>query len=400
MWKSLAKHAAILAMPLAAVLAPGAQAETGYRVSGPITYDNLSVYFVHGKSTEGRVPLTLQEALAKSAVVVHETGTVNRLEIENTSDEEIFIQAGDIVKGGQQDRVLAVSLTLAPKSGRMPIGAYCVEQGRWTARGIEDVKRFASADKAMPSREAKMALLGVGREPASPARDGAGAAVRGRPDASLNAAHPADPRGPNAVEDRERVIAELRNLAQQEIQQQRQRRATGGASAQSEVWASVASTQRKLSENLKAAVASPQSASSLQLSLENQKLDDARRAYIEKLKAAGETEQDVLGFVVAINGKLTSGELYPSNGLFRKMWAKQLDANATEAIGEKSAKAAEPPSADAALAFLSAAEQGKATTTQIDARLTREARDADHAVLVETRASGGQLVHRSYLAKK
>ena len=49
------------------------------------------------------------------------------------------MQSGDIVKGGQQDRVLTVSLMLPPKSGRIPIASFCVEQGRWPARGKEDV---------------------------------------------------------------------------------------------------------------------------------------------------------------------------------------------------------------------------------------------------------------------
>ncbi len=129
-----------------------------YRVSGPVVHENLAIYLVHGKSAPGPVPFTLEEALAKGAVKVHETGNVNELQIENLGNGEVFVQSGDIVKGGQQDRVLTVSLLLPQKSGRIPIASFCVEQGRWSARGKEDVKTFATASASVPSREAKLAF--------------------------------------------------------------------------------------------------------------------------------------------------------------------------------------------------------------------------------------------------
>ena len=129
-----------------------------YRVTGPVIHENLAIYLVHGKSAAGPVPLTLDEALGKRAVKVHETGNVNELQIENLGNDEVFVQSGDIVKGGQQDRVLTVSLILPPKSGRIPIASFCVEQGRWAARGKEDVKTFATASAVVPSREAKLAM--------------------------------------------------------------------------------------------------------------------------------------------------------------------------------------------------------------------------------------------------
>ena len=58
-------------------------------MSGPIVHDNLAIYFVHGQSAAGPVPLTLDEALAKGAVKVHETGSVNELAIENLIVEKM-----------------------------------------------------------------------------------------------------------------------------------------------------------------------------------------------------------------------------------------------------------------------------------------------------------------------
>lgn len=74
-------------------------AAEGVLVSGPIVHDNLAIYFVHGQATRGAVPVSLEEALANGRVKVRETGTVNELTVENVGNDEIFIQAGDIVKG-------------------------------------------------------------------------------------------------------------------------------------------------------------------------------------------------------------------------------------------------------------------------------------------------------------
>jgi hypothetical protein len=170
---------------------------------------------------------------------------------------------------------------------------------------------------------------------------------------------------------------------------------------QRKVWESVASTQSKLSGGLNAAVASPQSASSLQLSLENEKLKEARGGYMKALKPTGETEADVVGYVVAINGRIAAANVYPSNGLFRKMWEKQLAAMVTEAIGERAASAAPKPApapADASR-FLADAEKGKSSERHLAAGVRQETRDAAAALYSESRGADGKWIHRSYLAK-
>ena len=104
---------------------------------------------------------------------------------------------------------------------------------------------------------------------------------------------------------------------------------------QSAVWDGVRKMQDKLSGNVGGRVNGAQSASSLQLALENERLVNLQNSYVKTLKAAGETDNDIVGYVFAVNGKLNSADVYPSNGLFRKMWAKLLNASATEAISHK-----------------------------------------------------------------
>ena len=111
--------------------------QSNYRLSDPYTHKNLTVFLIHGKDQTTKPFLTLQEALAQKKVRVYETKDVNELAIRNLSNEDIYVQAGDIVRGGEQDRMISVDFIVPPKSGRMPIAAFCVESGRWNKRGNE-----------------------------------------------------------------------------------------------------------------------------------------------------------------------------------------------------------------------------------------------------------------------
>jgi ElaB/YqjD/DUF883 family membrane-anchored ribosome-binding protein len=129
-----------------------------YRISGPFTHDNLSVFLIHGSLKAAKPLLPLEEAIAQHKVVVYETRNVNELTIENVSNEDVFIESGDIVKGGAQDRTLKDDLILPTKSGRVNISAFCVEHGRWSPRGNESIATFNSASDALATKELKMAV--------------------------------------------------------------------------------------------------------------------------------------------------------------------------------------------------------------------------------------------------
>jgi hypothetical protein len=267
------------------------------------------------------------------------------------SEQPIFVQAGDIVKGGRQDRTLAVSLLLPPKSGRIPIASFCVESGRWSARGHENGQAFASATAAVPSHATKLAMQ-------APVDNVAGAA-------------------PNTPTRTAGLETHLR---------------------QSKVWDSVRQMQNSLTASTGADVRAPASQSSLQLALENEKLAAMRAAYVTALEPAGAQDRDIIGYVFAVNGKLDSGDVYMSNALFRKMWPKMLAAAATEAIGQRHAQAGTPPSAQGVRDFMAAAAAGKASDTAVAVGMHRVLHAGDKAYLIEAALKDGW-VHRSYLAK-
>ena len=159
--RTLAVACAAILMVIGLSIFVSAQSN-GYTVSEPISYKNLSIFLIHGKdeNTSGNI-LTLQEALERKLFVVYETSDVNELEVENLSKEfDVFIQSGDIVKGGKQDRVLAVSIIIPARSGRVSIEAFCVESGRWTKRGNEESDKFTSSNDRIVTKELKIAANG------------------------------------------------------------------------------------------------------------------------------------------------------------------------------------------------------------------------------------------------
>jgi hypothetical protein len=149
MW-NLSRHSSLL-FGFALLTAPLTRADD-YRISGPYTQENLSIFLIHSSRNQpAKKLLTLQEAMEQKKVAVYETGHVNELAIENLSSENVYIQSGDIVKGGQQDRVFPTDFMLTSHSGRVPISSFCVERGRWSKRGVEPEKQFSASDLMAPN---------------------------------------------------------------------------------------------------------------------------------------------------------------------------------------------------------------------------------------------------------
>ena len=175
--------------------------------------------------------------------------------------------------------------------------------------------------------------------------------------------------------------------------------AADAGSSQQTIWSTVKKVQERLSRSVGAPVAAPASPSSLQLSLENEKLKQAQAAYIKALQDAGEADADVVGYVYVVNGKINGGDVYASNALFRKMWRKELAANVTEAISKKDAAAVTPPSAKEVQTFLVTAETGAKTERAVSASVGLATLDRDTSLYAETQRANGSWVHRNYLAK-
>lgn len=112
-----------------------------YGSENAYTYGNLRLYPVRANDiflalheNIGNYTV-LEDAVEKKKIVVTEvsgSGTVNTLYAENLSSDSIYVMAGEIVKGGKQDRIIAQDFILAPGE-KVDVGAFCVEHGRWSA---------------------------------------------------------------------------------------------------------------------------------------------------------------------------------------------------------------------------------------------------------------------------
>ena len=249
-------------------------------LSAPVSAHNLTAWFLLAPAQEQVAPppdyLVLGEAMTAGAAVVHETGTVNQLLIENLGAVDLFLQAGDIVKGGRQDRTIGTDFIVPAHSGRVPLPAFCVESGRWHRRSQESDAIFAESKHALASKKARMAL----RE-----------------------------------KDQRKVWAEIE-------EEQRALEMELGAP----VRASASPSSLELSYEHEG----------LQRELDDY-LAPLARGYAalrgEPGGAAGETRA-LVGVVWAINGAPSHADRYAAPALFGKLWEKLLRAAATEAQRE------------------------------------------------------------------
>jgi hypothetical protein len=337
--KPISLHASILLG--AAFLAFPTRAAVG-TVSGPFTHGNLQVFLVHGNAQlEYRQYATLTAALEKGLVVVKETGSVQELSIENVSKEiTVFLNAGDIVKGGRQDRTVRDDLILPPLSGPVPLAAYCVEHGRWTRRGEENAAAFSANTKSLSSRKEKLA-----------ARYG---------------------------------------LSQAEVW-------SSVAEQQSKLNDNVSRLAGRSVD-----IRSPASSSSLQLSLENKDLDSVKDRYLHALSTILNGRTDVIGFVYAINGEINSAEVYNNKSLFRALWPKLLDAAITEAVTDYSVDTQlKTVSAQEIKAFFETALSGSISERRVWQTTRIKTYTSATAILFETQdlEADGTWIHKSFIEK-
>ncbi|MEW5795150.1 MAG: DUF6569 family protein [Candidatus Zixiibacteriota bacterium] len=147
----------------AAVLSMTGSCETGVAanqriLSGPYSFENLSVYLVHSEdATKVEDLRTLDEAVEEGWLTIFETGVIDEIEVENTSDWPVYIPSGSIVTGGRQDRMLPHDIIVAAHSGKIPLASFCIERGRWSGRGQESESIFMVAPFLVADRDILMA---------------------------------------------------------------------------------------------------------------------------------------------------------------------------------------------------------------------------------------------------
>jgi hypothetical protein len=229
--------------------------------------------------------------------------------------------------------------------------------------------KFSAAAEMLPTKEAKLAMM------AAPTMTETVRAVQVDP---LN------------------VEPQRNTRVQERASAQSAQREVGG---QGEVWRNVAEIQAKLSSKLKTSVNAEESHSSLQLALENKELAARQERYVKALQDAGKDDTDIVGYAIAVNGKIASADVYASNGLFRKLWPRLLKSAATEAIGADEVKDVKAPAMDDVVMFLTEQKDAPEQVAKPVQGVTVSARASESAYDAETRATDGKFLHRSKLAR-
>ncbi len=149
-----------------------------FTVGAPRSFGNVAVYPLTAPTKAQVDPgpvVTLEEALRSGAAEVREVGsesngavgappppaqrhgrhavaraagpTVNTLVIQNKGKASVFVLAGTVVKGGNQDREIGQDFLIEPGK-TTPVDAFCVEHGRWTGQRAGQVTggKFGATD--------------------------------------------------------------------------------------------------------------------------------------------------------------------------------------------------------------------------------------------------------------
>jgi len=273
--------------------APVSSQENIYSSTG-YTYKNMTIFPIQRKDELSRNYLTLEDAMNQNKIILHETGSVDELSVDNLSLEYVFIMAGDIVKGGRQDRTIGEDIVLPPDTKNIPLKSFCVEQSRWSGRGFESTAVFSSSEKTLNNKALKVA-------------------ARTEKD-------------------------------------------------QLKVWDEVANYQNNVSKKAQVEVRNSASPSSLQLTLENDKIKSSIDEYVNALQPAFDGKNDVLGFAFFINGKISTVEIFGNAALFKKLQKKLLEAAAFEAFEKYDEKLEfSIPEPTILNKFIEAAEKGTET---------------------------------------
>jgi len=283
---------------------------SGYKVLEPIRHGNLTVFpVVAAKSYPTGEFMTLDEGLRSGDVVVTEAGNVqglirrhtvpvirndgggaqvNRLVLVNNSKRPLLLLAGEIVSGGNQDRVIGKDRIVPPESDPVDLSVFCVEPGRW----VETSQNFG-ASEAM-----------YGRNVGGPIHGAVPMAMMAQP--SVRAKAMAD-------KDQSQVWAEVRK---QQSAMETVEVSAGAAPVATEIAST--SSYAKVNENAEVkkqvdAVAKP--------------IEQNYQSLIRQLR-----DRNAVGVVVAVNGRIIWADVFASTDLLEKYWPKLVRSYASEAV--------------------------------------------------------------------
>ncbi|MEX2287572.1 MAG: DUF6569 family protein [Planctomycetaceae bacterium] len=225
---------------------------------------------------------------------------VNRLMLVNRSGKPLYLMPGEVIVGGSQDRTIANEHIIASNDKPVSIDVFCVEHGRWGGREGE---------------AGETVIAGV---------------VNANLDVGFM-------QGSRTVARRDsRALAEKANEGKFVVSvgslNKGARLAVQDSAEQGKVWEEVEKTVKNVSpylETLSLVVDTGSFTSNFVGGDVVKRLDP----YLKELGGPVAERDNIVGVVVAINGKIEAVDVFQSTPLFRKLWPKLLKSYALDAAG-------------------------------------------------------------------
>jgi hypothetical protein len=283
-----------------------------YTLLDPISHGDLTVFPVVSSHTYDTSQfITLDEGIRSGEVVVTEIGNlhgmirrrplpqtygsaqVNTLVLVNNSQRPLLLLAGEIVTGGKQDRVVGKDRIVPPESDPVDLGVFCVEPHRWvetsgkfdthaSVMAQPSVRKKAMAEKDQQQvwnsvNEAKSTMAANARLAAAPPASGQGSAFSYSVDGVSNA--------------------------------------------------DAAAAGRQLDSTSSYATARGNGVVQKQMESITEPMQKSYESLIKQLR-----NQNAVGVVVAVRGRIVWADLFASGPLLSKYWPKLLQSYAAEAL--------------------------------------------------------------------
>lgn len=356
-----------------AIKSPVSPLRADWRVAAPVTFERLTIFpVISDQPTASAEFITLDQGLRSGTVVITERGAngrtrrirhrqiadaeVNRLALTNKSGKTLVLIAGEMILGGQQDRIVGHDCIIEASNTPVPLDVFCVEHGRWSGSSTFGESHGVGAGVATAS---------YGRGTGSGSRSGGGAgAARQAPAMGMLVAPMALP--------------SIREKAQ-------------AKKSQGDVWKAVSETV-----TVNATSTETQTLNSVyQDKRVNTRLNDYERAFKGKLASA-----NIVGVVAAVGSRIVSADVFANHGLFQAYWPKMLKSYALEAVSTVEAAKQEVSRIDAE-AFLARAQGTGASDGKAGVyRLAENQSPADASFELEYIKARPTLVHFNRVAKK
>lgn len=283
-------------------------AGSDYKILAPISHGDLTIFPVVASKVHDTTDfLTLDEGIRSGQVVVTEVGNihplirrrttvvppqgsgaeVNRLVLVNNSKYPLILLAGEVVTGGKQDRLVGKDRIVPPESDPVDLSVFCVEHGRW----VESSQKFDTH-----------------------------ASVMAQPSV----------RGKAMVSNSQQKVWDEVGTSNQNMAYNTQAIVTRNYSASQTVSVEAAAPMaelRKLDSTTSYAKTRENKAIQQQVDDIVQPMQKSYESVIKQLR-----DQNAVGVVVAVKGRIIWADIFASNALLSKYWPKLLQSYAAEAL--------------------------------------------------------------------